>query len=80
LRDGNVALLGKYDIAFSSRELRLIELDFRVIDQATAIRATESVKTADALHIAAAMVGGATVFLTGDTQLIRVSRIQVELI
>lgn len=40
MRDGNIALLGKYDMAFFSRELRLIELDLRVVDEATAIRAT----------------------------------------
>jgi predicted nucleic acid-binding protein len=46
----------------------------------TIIRATENVKIPDALHLAAALVGGATVFLTGDVQLARFTRIKVELI
>jgi predicted nucleic acid-binding protein len=80
MRDANATLLGLYDAAFSARELRLIELDAQVIDQATTIRATQNLKAPDALHLATALVSGATVFLTGDKQLTRFTQIKVELI
>jgi predicted nucleic acid-binding protein len=80
MRDGDTKLLGMYDIAFSAHELRIVELDTRVMDEATAIWGAEKLKTADAIHVAAAVVGGATVFLTGDVQLKRITRLTVELI
>jgi predicted nucleic acid-binding protein len=50
------------------------------MDEATRIWGVEKLKTADAIHVAAAMVGGVTLFLTGDVQLKRITRLSVELI
>jgi predicted nucleic acid-binding protein len=63
-----------------SNELRLIEIDARVIDEATSIRAAFGLKSPDALHLAAAVVAGASVFLTGYAQLARFNRMSVEII
>jgi predicted nucleic acid-binding protein len=80
MRTKDTALLQLYDVFFSAQELRLIEIDRRVIDEATGIRAITGLKSPDALHLAAALVTGASVFLTGDTQLARFNRLSVELI
>jgi predicted nucleic acid-binding protein len=80
MRDNNAALLKLYDQFFASRELRLLEIDVRVIDEATAIRATTGFRAPDAIHLAAAVTGGASAFLTGDVQLSRFNRLTIELI
>lgn len=80
MRDNDVMLLGLYDRFFSSQELRLIDIDHRVIDAATTVRAIHGFKSPDAIHLAAAVVAQATGFLTGDAQLLRFSPLPVELI
>jgi len=80
LREGNAPLLALYDQAFASREMQVIEIDGRVIDEATALRAAHNLKTPDAIHVASAVVAGATVFLTGDAKIAAISRIKVEVI
>ena len=80
LRDKNTVLLGLYDVFFSGQDLRLIEIDSRVIDQATRIRADFNLKSPEALHLAAAIIGGASIFLTGDRQLARFDPLPVEII
>jgi predicted nucleic acid-binding protein len=60
--------------------MQLVALDSRVVDEATVIRAAENFRTPDALHLAAAIVGGAKVFLAGDKQLARFKRLMIEVI
>ncbi len=80
IRDNNQTLLSIYDGFFHSQGMVLIDIDTQVIDEATLIRATDSFKSPDSLQIASAIIGGAKVFLTGDTQLVRCKRITVEII
>ncbi|MCI5218746.1 MAG: PIN domain-containing protein [Candidatus Electrothrix sp. LOE2] len=50
-----------------------------VFDKATELRAQYSLKTPDAIHLAAALVSGCDVFLTNDLRLNRVSvKISIE--
>jgi uncharacterized protein len=79
-RDNNAELLGLYDTFFSAADLRMIEIDVRVIDEATAIRAAFGLTTPDAIHLAAAIIAHASVFLTGDKRLARFNRLPVEII
>ena len=78
LRNSNQRLLALYDAFFRARELRVIELTAAVIDRATDLRARHGFRTPDALHLAAAIVSGASSFLTGDRQLTRCTEISVE--
>jgi predicted nucleic acid-binding protein len=80
MRANDTALLAVYDLFFSANGLRMIEINAKVIDEATSIRAFTGLKSPDALHLAAAIVGGATLFLTGDVQLTRFTRLPVEII
>ena len=49
----------------------LVEINGPVIERATDLRARYSFKTPDAIHLATAIDEGASVFLTGDAELVR---------
>ncbi len=80
LRLSNQRLLDLYDEFFRSTELIVLDINSQVIDRATQIRASTRFRTPDAIHLAAAMVAGTRVFLTGDVQLAQFSALTVETI
>jgi predicted nucleic acid-binding protein len=80
LRHGDAALLALYDAAFSSAEIALLDITEPVLEKATELRAHLNVKTADAIHLASAIVGGAVAFLTGDRNLARCTEVPVEIL
>jgi predicted nucleic acid-binding protein len=80
LKTGNKALLDHYDQYIAGRELEILDINQRVIDEATHLRATLGFKSPDSIHLASAIVRGASVFLTGDAQLSRCQQITVEII
>ncbi|HSI33608.1 MAG: type II toxin-antitoxin system VapC family toxin [Phycisphaerae bacterium] len=73
-------VLGLFDTFFSSPELTLTTIDDPVIEEATSIRSRYRFRTPDAIHLASAVVAGATAFLTGDLQLTQFTGIAVEII
>ena len=65
LREGNEALLAAYDTFFA--QTAIIELSAEVVTLATRIRASNGLKTLDALQAACAMsLGAECIFVTGD--------------
>jgi predicted nucleic acid-binding protein len=80
LQQNDNQLLSLYDGFFSGRELTLVELTAAVVDRATELRARFNFRTPDALHLASALEGGASTFLTGDQQLSRCTEIAVEIL
>lgn len=80
MRVGDTALLSLYDAFFAGIEVDVLPLTIAVVDKATELRATLNVKTPDALHLATAIVSGATAFLTGDKGLARCAAIAVEIL
>lgn len=81
LRDGDTALLVRYDAFFVRSDLIVVELDANVIDLATAIRARHGLKTPDALHAACCLqLGPEHVFVTGDKGFGRVSGLRVQVV
>lgn len=72
------AALALYDTFFVGAELRLIDIDDAVIEKATELRAQLNVKTPDAIHLASAIVAGASAFLTGDQGLALCTDVAVE--
>ncbi len=78
LRDGDVRILAAFDLYFSGTVHEVIQLTTEVLDRATAIRALYGFKTADAIHLAAALHAKCDVFLTNDHRLRRFSEIKVE--
>jgi predicted nucleic acid-binding protein len=80
LRAGDSALLALFDSFFASTEVELAELTLAVVEKATDLRATLNFKTPDALHLASAIVGGATSFLKGDRNFTRCTEIPIEVL
>ena len=80
LQVGDLATLAQFDVFFAGVELILAEVSPMVIERATELRARHNLKTPDAIHYATAIVGGATVFLTGDRALARCSEVAVEVL
>lgn len=78
LRENSVALLEKFERFFTGVETVVLEVDDAVIERATEIRARLNVKTPDAIHLASAIVAGASAFLTGDVALARCTDVAVE--
>lgn len=69
IRSGDSMLLTKFDAFFALPDVRYAPLTTAVFDRATHLRATKRLKTADALHLAAAVEAGCEVFLTNDARL-----------
>jgi predicted nucleic acid-binding protein len=78
IRNHNAPLLALYDAFFAGLEVEVAELTAAVVEKATLLRAGLDVKTPDALHLATAILSGATAFLTGDKELVRCTDVPVE--
>lgn len=61
--------LAKYDTFFAASTLGWATLSRPVFDLAADLRAGHALKTPDALHLAAAIVGGCSEFWTNDRRL-----------
>jgi predicted nucleic acid-binding protein len=80
LRNGDTARVGDFDMFFSARLDELVEFTGAVFRRAAEIRASGNFKTPDTLHLAAAIEGGCTAFLTNDAQLTRFAGLAVEVV
>lgn len=69
IREGADELLSQFDQFFASQDLERIPLGTESFDLATELRARHGTKTPDALHLAAALLGGCTEFWTNDHRL-----------
>ena len=81
LREQQSEVLQQYDRLLSSSELRVLPISRGVVDRATELRARYvALKTPDAIHLAAAVVAGADLFVTGDAALRGCSEVTVEVL
>jgi uncharacterized protein len=80
IKHGNQTVLSLYDQFFTGRELRVVDIDQRVIEEATHLRAAHGFKSPDAIHLATAIIYGTSAFLTGDVKLARCMNMPVEII
>jgi predicted nucleic acid-binding protein len=77
-RSGNTALAARYEALLTrSRGIGFFDLDRFLLRSAAHLRALFSVRTPDALQLAAALVGGCPVFLTNDRSLPTIPGLQV---
>ncbi len=78
LRSGNVELANQYrDIALDQENLITVPVSVELAEVAAQLRATQNLRTPDAIQIATAIQGGATFFLTNDVRLATVSDLEV---
>lgn len=80
LKNSDRVLLTAYDSFFFADRLVLGEIDARVIETATRLRATYGFRTPDAIHLATAIELRADTFLTGDSALEQCREVNVKLL
>jgi predicted nucleic acid-binding protein len=80
LRLGDATRLADYDNLFAQPQVERVPITTAVFDRATQLRAVFNFKTADALHLAAAVEAGCDRFLTNDTRLSACTDIAVEVL
>jgi predicted nucleic acid-binding protein len=66
LKAGDVALASSYEQLFQQAQTRLLPMTHSILRDAAQLRATTSLKTPDALHVATAMNAGCALFVTND--------------
>ena len=69
LRDNDTELLTDYDRFFALPEIQKQDFTAEIFDRAAMLRAEHNLKTADALHFAAALASDCSVFWTNDLRL-----------
>jgi predicted nucleic acid-binding protein len=75
---GRADLANQYRAYFTpSANFTVWEVTRQVVEEAAALRAKHRVKLSDAIHLASALVNGATFFLCNDTGLRRVTELKV---
>jgi predicted nucleic acid-binding protein len=78
LRSGNLELAEQYrDIVLDQENLDTMPVSVEIAEVAAQLRATQNLRTPDAIQIATAMQGGATFFLTNDARLATISNLDV---
>lgn len=81
LRDGNDALLAKYDGFFGADGVSIVELDAPVVELATVLRARHGLRTPDALQAASCLAHlPGTPFVTANPVFQRVKGLDVRLL
>ena len=80
-RDENQDAVRDYrDLLLSYPNLEMIPVDVQCAETASDLRARYGIKTPDAIQVAAAILGGATAFVTNDDQLKQVTELEVVLL
>ena len=80
MADGNDCLLAEFDAFFALPEVACVGLSTGVCRRAALVRAQWRYRTADALHLAAAIEAGCDIFVTGDARLAGCTDIPVVLV
>ena len=66
VRNEDSLLINAYEELFLSEPMQLIPIDRSILRQAANLRATNSIKTPDAIHAATAMAVNCDLFITND--------------
>lgn len=78
LRSGDVGLAEQYrDIILDQENLITVPISVEIAEVAAQLRATQNLRTPDAIQIATAIQGGAAYFLTNDARLATVPDLEV---
>jgi predicted nucleic acid-binding protein len=80
MREGNRALLERYEALFAADRVAVLDVSEHVINRATDLRARHGFKTPDAIHLATAIEFAAAEFWTGDANLSRCTDTAVTLL
>jgi predicted nucleic acid-binding protein len=80
-RDGNFSVAKDYkDLLLTFPNLKIFDLDMKISDIASDLRAKYGIKTPDAIQIATTIHGGSKSFITNDDSLKKVKEVKVFLL
>ena len=77
LRDGNTEIEMQYRELFRANAVRLLDASYEVFEDAARLRAETGLATPDALHAATALRAGCALFVTNDTDFLRVEGLPI---
>lgn len=80
IRRNDTALLERFEDFFAHPRVQTLDLNRRLFEQATELRAQHRLSTPDALHLAAAIDAGCEEFWTNDRRLERAAAKRIEVI
>ena len=80
LKTNNTVVQASFHAFFTRSDVRVGPITGAVCDRAARIRATHNFKPMDALHLAAAVEHGASIFLTADARLAPFTDLTVEVL
>jgi uncharacterized protein len=80
MRHGKAALLTDFDGFFTTPGFRHAQMGRDTFDLATELRAEHGLKTPDALHLAAAIMGGCDEFWTNDERLAKAAEDRLRIV
>lgn len=79
--EGNIIAIGDYkDLILTFPNLTVMDINLKIVDTASDLRAKYGIKTPDAIQIAASIVGGAQSFITNDEGLKKIKDINIVLL
>lgn len=80
LKTGNTVVEQEFLAFFAAADMHVVSLTGAVCDRAALVRARSNFKPMDSLHLAAAVVHGADIFLTNDTRLSSFTGLTIEVL
>jgi predicted nucleic acid-binding protein len=80
LKSGNSIVESEFRAFFAASGMQVVSITAAVCDRAALIRAANNFKHMDSLHLAAAVLHGANVFLTNDARLNSFTGLTVEVL
>ena len=80
IQNSDDELLLLYDSFFALPEVSTVGINRDVFDLATELRALHSIKTPDAIHLAAALISGCDEFWTNDKRLAKAATDRIKII
>lgn len=77
IRKNNQTLISAYETLLINTDIRLLPINLFVLRESANLRATENLKTPDAIHASSAFSANCEYFITNDLSFKRLSKIKV---
>ena len=80
IKQNDQILISAYESLLSATEISLVPISFDILRESANLRATENLKTPDAIHAATAFSSNCSYFITNDNGFKRLSNIRVTIL
>ena len=80
IKQNDQILISAYESLLTATEISLVPISFDILRESANLRATENLKTPDAIHAATAFSSNCSYFITNDNGFKRLSNIRVNIL